>query len=169
MVLARASPGHPALGLLGVLLLAPVLAVVPFLQVRFAAERRWRALFDWRAARSVAAAAPAAAALSVIALYVLTLPLYLLKIVLPPADAMWIATAVFVATIFPMRIGVAKAYARGARHGRPAHAAWRWGCRLALVPLLLAYAGLLFLTPLIDSHGPLGLLTQHALLLPAPF
>jgi hypothetical protein len=169
MVLARASPGHPALGLVGVIVLVPVLATVPFLQARFAAEGSWRALFEWRAARAVAGAAPGSAALAVIALYVLTLPLYLLKIVLPPADAMWIATAVFVATIFPMRIWVAKAYARGARRGRLAHPAWRWCCRLVLVPLLAAYAGLLFLTPLIDSHGPAGLLAQHALLLPAPF
>jgi hypothetical protein len=169
MVLARASPGHPGLGLAGIALLVPVLTVVPWVQVRFAAEGSWRALFQWRAARTVVAGAPAATALAVIALYVLTLPLYLLKIVLPPADAMWIATAVFVATILPVRIWIAKAYARAAQRARPAHPAWRWCCRLVLVPLLAAYAGLLFLTPLIDSHGPAGLLAQHALLLPAPF
>ncbi len=169
LVLARAGNGHPPLGVLGALLLLPVLVVLPLLQVRLGIEGRWRALFEWRKAREAAGAAPLAVSATLALLYLLTLPLYLLKVVLPPADAMWLATLAFIVTIVPVRIAIAKAYGRALRRGGRAGWAWRWLPRLVLVPLLLAYAGLLFLTPLIDSHGPPGLFAQHALLLPVPF
>lgn len=169
MVLARTGPGHPPLALLGGVLLLPVLAWLPSLQVQFAVSGRWRSLFDWRDARAVASRAPVATFAALVALYVFTLPLYVLKAVLPPSDAAWGVTLVFIATVVPMRIAVAKAFGRGLRSTAPASWPLRWIPRLVLLPLLIAYAALLFLTPLIDSHGPVGLFAQHALLLPAPF
>ncbi len=169
LILARAGEGHPPLGVVGGLLLAPVLVLLPLLQVRLAETGRWRSLLEWRAARAVAGAAPVATSAALLLLYLLTLPLYLLKVALPPSDAMWVVTLVFIITVVPVRILVAKAYGRGLRRGARAGWAWRWLPRLVLVPVLLAYAALLFLTPLIDSHGPAGLFAQHALLLPVPF
>jgi hypothetical protein len=157
------------LAVVGGALLLPVLCWLPSMQVQFAVSGRWRSLFDWRGARAAAAGAPVATFAALVALYVFTLPLYALKAVLPPSDAAWVVTVVFIATVVPMRIAVAKAYGRGARATSLAPWPLRWLPRLALVPLLAVYATLLFLTPLIDSHGPLGLFAQHALLLPAPF
>ena len=169
LILSRAPPGHPPLGVLGGALLLPVLAWLPLMQVRLAQTGRWRAAFDWRGARAVAAAAPVATAAALAALYVFTLPLYLLKAVLPPSDAMWVVTLVFIVTVLPMRIVIARSCARGVRRGAAAGWFARWAPRLVLVPLLIAYVVVLYLTPLIDSHGTAGLLAQHALLLPAPF
>jgi hypothetical protein len=169
MILARTGPGHPPLAAVGGALLLPVLAWLPLAQVRFAVSGAWRTLFDWRGARAVAAKAPVAGFFAVAALYVFTLPLYVLKAVLPPSDAAWLVTLVFIATVVPMRIAVALAVGRASRAEAPAAWPVRWLPRLVLVPLLIAYAVMLFLTPLIDGHGPVGLFAQHALLLPAPF
>jgi len=167
--LSRTGAPRPAAFLPGLLLLLPVLAWLPFVQARFAVEGNPRTYLDWRAACRLTAAAPLSALASLLALYALSLPLYLLTIVLPPQDAMWIATLCFVTALLPGRVAVALAYRRAARLHRPAHPLLRWTCRALTAALILAVAVMLFLAPLIDHRGAAGLFSQHAFALPVPF
>jgi hypothetical protein len=152
---------------LGGALLTVVLAWGPFLQARFAAERRWGALFEWRAVRTLFTHAPLAWLVTVVAVYVLSLPLYLLKIALPPDDAKWLVNLVFLAGIFPARLLTGWAYHRATARDVPRRRGWKWFGRVVLVPLLAVYVFFVFLTPLIDEHGRWVLFEHHALLLPA--
>ena len=167
--LSRTGVPKPGVSMLGIALLLPVLAWLPFIQARFAVEGKPRAYLDWRGARRLTANAPASALLAQAVLYALSLPLYLLTIVLPPRDAMWLATLFFVAALLPGRVAVALAYRRATRLDRPAGALLRWTCRLLGAALILAVAVMLFLTPLIDHRGAAGLFSQHAFALPVPF
>lgn len=167
--LARTSTPRPGASLLGIVLLLPVLAWLPFVQARFAVDGRRAAYLDWRAARQLMASAPLSALIALLVLYALSLPLYLLTVVLPPQDAMWIATLCFVSALLPGRVAVALAYRRAVRLGRPAGAPLRWTCKVLSVALLVAVAVMLFLAPLIDHRGAAGLFSQHAFALPVPF
>lgn len=167
MWLSRSSgEARPGLGLLGALLLVPALAALPFCQARFGATGRLLSLFDWRGARAAWRRAPLSALGAHLALAALTLPLYLLTVVVAPRDALWPAALVFIAALVPARALVALALRRADR--RPAEAP-RW-LRLFVAPValavLLAWAGLLLLTPAIDHRGALGLFSPHAFVLP---
>ncbi len=155
--------------LLGGGLLMLVISWLPFLEARFAAENRLRAMFEWREVRRLFTRAPLAWWFSLAVLLILSLPLYLLKIALPPQDAMWMATTVFIASIYPSRLLVGWAYHRAVKRERPAWWVWRWLARLALPPLLAAYVFLLFFTRHIDAAGADVLFQHHAFLLPSPF
>lgn len=169
-IAARATEApRPGLAILGGLLVVPVLAWLPFLQAKFAVEQRWRALFAWRDVRRAFRRAPVAFLFALVLTYALTLPLYLLKVVLPPRDAAWLVTVVFVATVLPVRLVVGWAWGRALRRTADATAWLVWPSRLALVAVLCAYAALLFLAPLVDTHGKAALLSHHAFLLPSPF
>ena len=129
----------------------------------FLAHRDVRHLFGY---------APWAWLLAVMLLYVLTLPLYLTKIVLPPSDAVWFITLLFVVTIFPTKLVLGWAYGRAVRRRAAGHARsrwWsRWPARLLMVGLVGVYTFLLFFTQYISQHGRLALFEQHAFLLPWP-
>jgi hypothetical protein len=153
----------------GGLLLVPVLAWVPFLEARFAAENRFRGLFELREVRRLFNHAPLSWLVAVIVTYVLALPLYLLKIFLLPQDAMWFVTLVFILSIYPARLVTGWAYGRATRRPQRAHFLTRWLARLAMGPLLAVYVFLLFFTQFIGQHGKGVLLEHHALLLPVPF
>jgi hypothetical protein len=106
--------------------------------------------------------------LSTIALYLLTLPLHLSKIKIPPADAFLIVTPFFIVLTYPARLIVAWAYQRGMQ---PRPAAWfglRWGVRILMVPVLAAFSFILFLTPAVSELGKAAPLENHAFLSPAP-
>lgn len=167
---ANKTEGAPILiTVLGGLLLIPVFSWLPFLQARFAAQNRLRAMFELRAVRRLSCRAPLAWLLATAAVYVLALPLYLLKIVLLPQDAMWLATLVFIVSIYPARLLTGWAYGRALRKDRSAWFGMRWLCRIAAVPLLAAYVFLLFFTQFIGQHGKGVLFEHHAFLLPVPF
>lgn len=169
-VVARAGDSpRPGLVVLGGLALVPVLAWLPFLQARFAVERRWRALFEWRAVRAHFRRAPVAFLLALVLTYALTLPLVLLKVVLPPRDAAWLVTIVFVATVLPVRLALAGAWRRATQRSDDAPRWLTWPVRGVLVAFLCVYAALLFLAPVVDAHGKAALLSHHAFLLPSPF
>ncbi len=163
------QPAQVVAMLLGGVLLALVFAWVPFLQARLAAENRFGAMFELRAVRSLFPRAPIAWLVAIAVTYALALPLYLFKAVAPPQDALWLMTLVFVPTIYPAKIVTGWAYHRAWK--RPA-ARWfgtRWACRLAMVPLIVAFVFFLFFTPYIAEHGRAVLFENHAFLLPAPF
>jgi hypothetical protein len=155
--------------LFGGLLLVPVLAWLPFLEARFAAENRFRGLFELREVQRLFCHAPLAWLVAVVATYVLALPLYLLKVFLLPQDAMWFVTLVFIVSIYPARLVTGWAYGRALRRERPARFVTRWSSRLLMGPLLAVYVFLLFFTQFIGQHGKGVLFEQHALLLPVPF
>lgn len=155
--------------LLGAVLLALVLPVVPFMQARFAADGRWRAFVEVGAVRELYRRAPLAMLLAVVVLYGLSLPLSLLKVLVPPRDALLFITPIFVLTIYPARLVVGWATAQAGRKPRRQWLAVRALALAALVPLLGMFLFLLFLTPTIGALGRRVLFDHHALLLPTPF
>ena len=157
------------LTLIGGVCLTVVLCWMPFLQARFAAENRLRAAFELRAVRRLFGNAPLAWLIAVIVVYALSLPLYLLKVVLLPQDAMWFVTLVFIATIYPAKVVTGWAYHRAARRERQAHFLLRWSARILMVPLVGFYVFLLFFTQFVAEHGKGALFEHHAFLLPVPF
>jgi hypothetical protein len=169
---ARQSEGGPVLvTILGGFLLTIVFAWVPFLQAHFAATNRFRAFRELGTVRELFRHAPFAWLLAVIVIYVFALPLYLFKIVLPPSDAMWFITLVFIATIYPTRVVAGWAYHRAVRRRREGQRSWfitRLFVRLLMWPLLGAYVFLLFFTQFIGEEGKLELFQHHAFLLPWP-
>lgn len=167
---ATRTEGVPILiTVLGGILLVPVFAWLPFLQARFAAENRLRAMFELRDVRRLFCRAPLAWLMATASVYVLALPLYLLKIVLLPQDAMWFVTLVFIVSIYPARLLTGWAYGRAVRKERPAWFGLRWISRVLIVPLLVLYIFLLFFTQFIGQHGKGVLFEHHAFLLPVPF
>lgn len=157
--------------LVGALSLACVLSWVPFLQARFAAEERWRSLFELRSVRDLFGHAPLAWTLAIIVTYALLIPFYLylfhFKMRLPPHDAVWDVMLLIVLTNYPSRIIVAWAYRR-AMHKPLTKATWRWACRAILVGGLVAYVWLLSHTTIIGEHGRRSLFEHHAVVVPFP-
>ena len=106
-----------------------------------------------------------------IVIYVLALPLYLFKVALPPSDAMWFITLVFIASIFPARVVTGWAYHRAVRkqrEGRRSHIITRilvWTLRLGLLSF---YTFIMFFTQFIGEEGKLELFQHHSFLLPWP-
>ena len=145
------KPGQVLVTLLGAILLGIVLAWVPFLQARFAAEQRLAVFRDLGTVRELWRRAP------------------VFKIVAAPRDAVLFLTPIFILTIYPARLAVGWATHRA--QARPARA-WRllrWPVTALLVPVLALYLFLLFFTPAIDAFGKRALFDHHALLIPTPF
>lgn len=169
--LRKLEPGPGLVTIAGGLLLIWVFSWIPFLQARFAAEQHLRSGFQLKTVRELWRHAPIAWLSVCVVIYVLSLPLYLFKVALPPDDAIWFITLIFIASILPTRILTGWAYRRAARKqadGRRAHFLVRLGCRLLLLPLLGLYVFLLFFTQFIDEHGKQALFEHHAFLLPWP-
>lgn len=167
---ARHTEGLPILvTLLGGILLVPVLAWLPFLQARFAVENRLKAMFELRTVRGLFRRAPLAWFFATVAVYALALPLYLLKIVLLPRDALWFVTLVFIVSIYPARLLTGWAYGRAVRKISPAWFGTRWVARVLIVALLVFFVFLLFFTQFIGTHGKGVLFEHHAFLLPVPY
>lgn len=162
--------GRIILTILGGFGLVFVFGWMPFLQANLAAQNRWKAIGDRRAAQRVWSHAPIAAFIAVLLTFALALPLNLLKVRLLPEDAMWVATLVFIVSIFPARIATGWAYSRGMRPDKPRARWWlRWGMRLLSIAALMFYTLILFFVQDISEHGKLALFEHHAFLLPVPF
>ena len=144
---------------------------VPFLQAHFATTNRFRAFRELGTVRELARHAPIAWLVATIVIYVLALPLYLFKVALPPSDAMWFITLVFIASIFPARVVTGWAYHRAVRkqrEGRRSHIITRilvWTLRLGLLSF---YTFIMFFTQFIGEEGKLELFQHHSFLLPWP-
>ena len=161
--------GQVLVTLVGGAALMVVLSWVPFLQARFAAENRWRAMFELRTIRELYRKAPIVMFLSIVILYALSLPLYLFKIFAVPQDLYWLLTPIFIASIYPAKILIGWAYSRAIRSERRAWLILRWPLSLLLVPLLGFYVFVLFFTPAIGAAGRAILFQHHGILLPWPF
>lgn len=165
----RTSPFFGLLSLLGGVLLIPVAAWLPQLQVHQAVTGKFSAIFSVRAARRVIRSTPLCWMLTTVLMYVMTFPLYLAKIKLLPADALLVLTPFFIILTYPARILVAWAYHRGMQKTQAAWWPYRWTIRLVMIPLLAGYAGFQFATPLISELGKAAPLENPAFLGPVPY
>lgn len=163
------KPGPILVTLIGGFLLMLVLCWTPFLQAHFAAENRFGAFRDLKLIREYFRRSPLLFFLALVLLYALALPLYLAKVAVPPRDALWMITPLFIATIYPARVFLGWCYARAARKEQRAWFFIRWPLWTVLVPLLAFYLFLFFFTPAIGAYGRRVLFEHHALLLPSPF
>jgi hypothetical protein len=157
------------LGLLGGILLTIVVMYVPFLQVHFAAERRFRAMFEVGEIRERFRRAPIAFFIAFLFTLVLVLPLYLLKVEVVPRDALWLPSLVFITTIFPLKVLTGWAYGRAGRRQKRAHWLLRVPCRMLMLPVAMFYAIVVFFTQYTGWEGVRALYEHHAFLLPVPF
>jgi hypothetical protein len=155
--------------LVGGVLLAVVLSWVPFLQARFAAEQRMQVFREVGAVRELWRRGPVAMLLAVVVLYALSLPLFLFKVLVPPRDALFFLTPIFILTIYPARLAVGWATHWAATRPQRRWLLVRWPVAALLLPLLAVYLFLLFFTPAIDALGRRVLFDHHAILLPTPF
>lgn len=163
------SRGRGPLLLLGMGMLVVVLVYLPFLQIHFAVHDRLRRMFQVEAVQHLFMRAPIAFFIAFLTTLLLALPLYALKIEIVPRDALWLPSVVFMTTIFPTKLCAAWAYHRGAKREPPRHVFWIWTMRVAMLPVALTYAFVVFLSQFLGWHGVLGLYEHHAFLLPVPF
>lgn len=164
-----ANAAGAIVGLIGGLLLTIVVVYLPVMQARFAASGKWGDLFAMREARHTFHKAPIVILLAVVVLLAGAMPLYVLKIELLPHEVTWLPSLLFVATIWPARLAVAWAVSRAARREHVRSWPVRWGARLALVPVAIAFVGLVYLSPTLLWNGVWSMYEQHAFLTPAPF
>lgn len=160
--------GGGVLSFLGGVLLAPVVAHLPFLQTHFGVENRFGALFEVGGVRRMFQRAPWAFVIALVSTLLFALPLYLLKVELPPRELAWLPSVVFVVFILPARFLIGWAVGRAARRERPRHGFFRWTGRLAVAPVALLYVLLVYFTQFLSWNGTRGLLEQHAFMVPAP-
>ena len=167
--LIAAGRRFPPAGFLGALLLAIVAPSLLFLQMRFAVENRFGALFEFREVRRCFQRAPWAFAFAFVISAVFAVPLYLLKIEMIPRETAWLPALVFLGFIFPARLLAGWAYARS--QVRETRRNWfvRWSGRLVVIPIALAYVFIVFLSQFTAWRGFWSLYEQHAFLLPVPF
>ena len=160
---------RPALAVVGCVLMAIAVSLLPFIQLRVVQQRRLGALLEVDAVRSAQAAAPLATAGALLLTVASSLPLYLLKIELIPREAMWLPGLAFVTSMLPARLACGWALRRGLARERPRHWALRLLGRLLVIPTVFAYGVVLYFTQYLSWYGTWSLYEQHAFLLPVPF
>jgi hypothetical protein len=154
--------------LVGGFLLMLVVLYLPFLQTHFAMQNRFAAMFAVGEVRRMFKRAPIAFWLALFVTLLFALPLYLLKIELPPREVAWLPSLLFVIFIFPARLLAGWAVGRATRREQPRHWFFRWTSRLALIPVVFFYVFFAYLTQYLSWHGSFSLLEQHAFMVPAP-
>lgn len=163
------TPVAPIFGILGAIWLAVMVLYLPILQTRMAAENRFRAMFEWREARLIYGRAPWAISFALMLSLLFAVPLYLLKIEVLPAEALWLPSLVFIIFIFPARFLMGYAISRAYKRPTKRHWFFRWTGRLPLLPAALFYVLFVFLSQYTSWNGIVSMYEQHAFLLPVPF
>jgi len=163
------SDRNPFLGIMGGFAMAFVLLYLPFLQMRFARENRFRAMFEWRAVRGEFCRAPVAFFVALLLTLAFALPLYLMKIEMIPREIVFLESLVFIVFIFPARLMTGWASARSVRREEPRHWFFRWTSRLLMLPTVAFYVLIVYFTQHLAWGGVSSLYEQHAFLLPVPF
>jgi len=163
------SPGPGiAISVIGVLMLAPVIMWLPFLQAHFARVDRFKAMFEVREIRRLFKNAPVAFWLAFFITLLFALPLYLLKVELTPRDVAWMPSLLFVLFILPARLLAGWAMSRAVKREKIRHGFFRWTSRLAFIPVALIYVLIVYATQFLAQNGSMSLLEQHAFLVPTP-
>jgi hypothetical protein len=169
VTLIAAGRKVPVLGFVGAALLILVVLHLPLLQVRFAVENRFRALFEFRTVRAAFRRAPWAWAVALFVALLFALPLYLLKIEMIPREVAWLPSLLFLVFIFPARLLAGWAMARSLRRQQPRHWFFRWTGRFVLLPVAAFYVLIVYFTQFTAWGGIWSLYEQHVFLLPVPF
>jgi hypothetical protein len=159
----------PFLGFIGAIALVFVVLYLPFLQLRFAVENRFRAFFEIRAARRLFRRAPLAMFFALFLTLLSAVPLYLLKIEMIPREAAWLPSLVFIVFMLPARLFTGWAFGRAMRRTAPRHWFFRWTSRLSMLGVTVAYVVIVFFSQYAAWSGIFSLYEQHAFLLPVPF
>jgi len=160
-------------GALAFLALGFALTYLPMLQANFAAEDRFGAMFAVRRIRGDFRHAPWAwVGAMMLALVLLPIPLYLLKVEPPPPELVWLPTWLFIAFMMPARIACGLALRRA--RNRPARVGWvaglsRWSARATIVPIVAVYLLFVYLSQYTSWDGLQTWVQQHAVLVPVPF
>lgn len=171
LIAAFQLPDAPAIlcGILGFLILPLVVLYLPFLQAQFACENRLVAMFDLGRIRQTFRRAPVAFWFSLLILLAFALPPYLLKIEFVEREIAGLESLLFVAFIAPARLLTGWAVGRGRHHEQPRFFLLRWLGRFGMLPLVLFYALVVYLSRYTSWYGSWSLFEQHAFLLPVPF
>jgi len=175
MVLASLIPHNAGIlvSLLGGLLMMFVVLLLPFLQVWFAKEGRMRAFVEVWPVLKLMGRSPFRCWIALALTLTSSLPLFLLKVELTPAEITWLPALFFVVFGLPARLISGWAMGRAIYH-EPLKSGWAlWLSRLAAfglaVPFIFTYVLILFFSQFISWNGTLSLLEQHAFLIPSPF
>jgi hypothetical protein len=163
------TPIAPIFGVIGAIWLGVMVLYLPILQTRFAAENRFRALFEWREARLVYGRAPWAISFALMLSLLFAIPLYLFKIEVLPAEALWLPSLFFILFIFPARYLMGFAISLAYKRPQKRHWFFRWTGRLPLLPAALFYVLFVFLSQYTSWNGIVSMYEQHAFLVPVPF
>jgi hypothetical protein len=163
---AQNLPAAGLLGLLGALSLTWVMLHLPLLQILFAERGRFTALFDLREIRQRFRHAPWALTLALVSLYVLCVPLYLLRIEATPEQLTWLPSLLFVGLMLPAKLLLGAALGYAARRPTPRHWIIRSIPRVLLVVSSLAYVGTLYIAQFVAWQGVYVMYFQHAVLVP---
>lgn len=169
LLLLGAGHKNPAFGILGGVLLGIVVLYLPFLQARFARDNRLRAFRELGPIRAEFRRAPVAFTLAMLMVLISAMPLYFLKIELIPRDLIFLEGLVFLAFIFPAKLVLGWASARGNRDRGRRFWMIRWACKLLMLPIVVTYVLFVFSSQHIGWRGISSLYEQHAFLLPVPF
>jgi hypothetical protein len=177
MIVSLTSPNNQApdngplglIGLIGALGMLWVLMYLPFLPIHMASEGRLLAAFDRKGIRAAFRRAPFAFLMAVLALVVLSIPLYPLRIEVIPAELWWILSFFFVTLIFPAKLLAGWALRRSKMRQKDRHWSLRWIAWIPLVIALSFYIGFLYLAKFAVWEGTASILLQHAFLPPVPF
>ena len=154
--------------LFGLPLLALVLVYLPIMQTRYAVERRFKVFLEIKETRAVFKLAPIALWISMLSVWAFALPVYLAKIQLTPREVFLLPTLVFVIFAWPSRILMGWAYGRADKQKTNRNIISIWLARLAIIPVVSIYAGVVFLSRYTSWYGDWSLFEQHALLIPIP-
>jgi Protein of unknown function (DUF4013) len=157
------------LGLLGGLLLTIVLLYLPMLQTRFAAENRFRAMFEIGRIRELFKRAPLAFWFALFITLGLALPPYLAKVQQVFDEFHWALSLLFVVLVYPGRLLTGWAMGLALARQEPRSWVWRWGARLAAVPVCLIYVLVVYLSQFTSWFGSWSLFEQHPFMIPVPF
>ena len=141
---------------------------LPFLQTYFALNNQFSAMFKLKTVRHLFTRAPIAFFLALLITLLFALPLYFLKIELPPREVAWLPRLLFVVFIFPARLLTGWAVSRAEKHPQPRHGIIRWLCRFAILPVAFFYVFFVYFTQYVSWYGSLSLLEQHPFMVPAP-
>jgi len=163
-----ANPGISLLlSLLGSLCLAVSALHLPLLQTRFALTGRFDEFFTPLAARLDLGRAPVASWLALTTTLLFALPPYLLKVELTPSEVAWLPNVIFVLFLFPARLLLGWALSRSQRRKSAPGRISRWVAQLAALPVVATYVLVVWISQYLSWHGTLGLIEQHAFLVPS--
>ncbi len=170
LIFASYTPAGLAflISLVGGGLLLLVAMYLPFLQVHYAMENRFAAMFELQKIRQLFRQAPIAFWTALLVTLLFSIPLYLLKIEFPPKEIAWLPSLLFVVFIFPARMLCGWAVGRAIKHEQPRHFFFRFLGRLAALPVAFFYVFVVYLTQYLSWNGVYSLIEQHAFLVPAP-